>query len=326
MRSNLPTTIEPAPWIGVGRAEVSAPPPSKPDRRVSRIRLSSRWVLRREGAALRLVPKRVGQTFGITQANCTRLIPPLASPHGHSRWFSFPSFCPSHFHLPASLGSTVVTRFSATTDALTPAGQARGLWARFALQHRRVSLVTSLGLPAIPSPTISVSSGDRPAVRRFGSSPIVRSTGFASRSKARPSTPTESSSRRTAQRPPCVTDWSFSFRCSPPRVATTQFRFHTARFFTAQEQTSTALSQRLPRRTSAGLRPGVFVKSLAMFGRFLMNLTWPESNSPHRRPALRSKKARRKVPAPFGSAACSRMNAPGSGRSRCRLRFAAWLR
>jgi len=74
-------------------------------------------------AALRLVPKSVGQTFGITRANCTRLIPPPASPHRHSRWFSFPSFCPSHFHLPASLRSTVVTRFLATTDALTPTGR-----------------------------------------------------------------------------------------------------------------------------------------------------------------------------------------------------------
>ncbi len=45
-----------------------------------------------------------------------------------------------------------------------------------ALQHWRVSLVASLGLPAIPSPTISVSSGDHPAVRRFGFGPIVRST------------------------------------------------------------------------------------------------------------------------------------------------------
>ena len=179
---------------------VSATPPSKPDRRFSRIRLSSQWVLRREGAALRLVPKRVDQTFGITQAKGTRLIPPLASPHGHSRWFSIPSFGSAHFHLPASLGSTVVTRFSATTDALTPASQARGLLARFAHQHRRVSLVASLELPAIPSPTINVSSGDRPAVRRFGSSPLARSTGFASHSKARPSTPTESSSRQRPTR------------------------------------------------------------------------------------------------------------------------------
>ena len=156
----------------------SAPPPSKPDRRISRIRLSSRWVLCREGAALRLVPKFVGQTFGICQANCTRLIPPPASPRGHSRRFSCPSFCPAHFHLPASLRSTVVTRFTATTNALTPAGQAHGLSARFALRIQRVSLVSSLGLPPIPSPTISVSSGVHPAVRRFSFPPIARVTGF----------------------------------------------------------------------------------------------------------------------------------------------------
>ena len=229
-------------------------PPSEPDWRISRIRLSSQWVLCREGAALRLVPKYGGQTFGITRANCTRLIPPLASPRGHSRWFSFPSFCPLYFHLPASLGSTVVTRFSATTDALTPASQARGLLARRTLQHWRVSLVSSLGLPAIPSPTISVSSGDRPGVRRFGSAPIARSTGFVFRSQTRPSTPTESSSRRRPSRVTCVTDWSFFpllRDCSPPRLAATQLRFDTARLFTAQRRTSTALSQRHPRRTSA---------------------------------------------------------------------------
>jgi len=236
---------------------MSAPPPSKPDRRFSRIRLSSRWVLAREGAALRLVPKSVGQRFGITQVNCTRLIPPRPSPHGHSRWFSLPSFCPSHFHLPASLGSTVVTRFSATTDALTPAGQAHELSARFALRIQRVSLVSSLGLPTIPSPTIGATTGDHPAVRRFGSAPIACSTGFVFRSQTRPSTPTESSSRRRPKRAACVTDWSFSFRGSPPRVATTQLRFDTARLFTAQGRTSTALSQRLPRRTSAGCQPAV---------------------------------------------------------------------
>src|SRR5664280_658089 len=79
---------------------MTAPPPSKPDRRVSRIRLSSQWVLCREGAALRLVPKSVGQTFGITQVNCAWLIPPPASPCGHSRWFAVPSFCT--FALPLS--------------------------------------------------------------------------------------------------------------------------------------------------------------------------------------------------------------------------------
>ena len=34
--------------------------------------------------------------------------------------------------------------------------------------------------------------------------------------QARPPTPTESSSRRRPARVVCVTDWSFSFRCSPP--------------------------------------------------------------------------------------------------------------
>ena len=103
-----------------------ATPPSKPDRRVSRIRLSSRWVLRREGAALRLVPKSVGQTFGSTQANCTRLIPPLASPRGHSRWFSSPSFCPTLFHLPAfpSLhGRYPLLSYYGRSDSRRPGGR-----------------------------------------------------------------------------------------------------------------------------------------------------------------------------------------------------------
>jgi len=68
---------------------------------------------------------------------------------------------------------------------------------------RRVSLISALGLPTILSPTISATTGDRPVVRRFSSSPIARSTGFASRSKARPSTPTESSSPRLHPRSLC---------------------------------------------------------------------------------------------------------------------------
>src|SRR6266540_3807345 len=146
---------------------MTAPPPSKPDRRFSRIRLSSQWVLLREGAALRLVPKCGDQTFGITQVNCAWLIPPLASPRGHSRWSFGPSFCPSHFHLPASLRSTVVTRFSATTDALTPASRVRRLFANRTHQHWRVSLIIPGGLPAIPSPTICVLTGDRPVASGF---------------------------------------------------------------------------------------------------------------------------------------------------------------
>jgi hypothetical protein len=108
---------------------MAAPPPSKPDRRFSRIRLSSRWVLTREGTALRLVPKCAVQTFGTSQAICTRLIPPPASPCGHSLWFSFPSFCPSHFHLPAfpSLhGRYPLPSYYGRSDSRQPGGWTLG--------------------------------------------------------------------------------------------------------------------------------------------------------------------------------------------------------
>ena len=200
---------------------MSAPPPSKPDRRFSRIRLSSRWVLCREGAALRLVPKSVGQTFGITQANCTRLIPSPASPRGHSRWFAFPSFCPSHFHLPASLRSTVVTRFYATTNALTPAGRffghnghehrtcsesevhylSRRCFLPFCLQtyygHERAFQLSFASLAHF--------AGLYP--HRCRRSPRrgawVPAQGFAFLSQAHPCHPTESSSRSGSSEPAC---------------------------------------------------------------------------------------------------------------------------
>ena len=154
----------------------------------------------------------------------------------------------SRIHFPASLGSTVVTRFLATMDALTPFGRFFGPQGHELRFPRRVSLIPALGLPAIPSPTIGATTGDRPVVRRLGSSPIARFTGFATHSKARPSTPTESSSHRP-HLGACVTDWSFSLRCSPPRLAATQLRFHTPRLFAAEERTFTALTQRHLRRT-----------------------------------------------------------------------------
>lgn len=92
---------------------------------------------------------------------------------------------------------------------------------------RRVSLIIAGGLPAIPTPTIGAPTGDRPAASGFAPAP----TGFAFHSQARPATPTESSSRRTASGPPYVSDWSFSFHCSPPRLAATRLRFDTARLF-----------------------------------------------------------------------------------------------
>ena len=233
----------------------SRSPPSKPDRRFSRIRLSSRWVLCREGAALRLVPKSVGQTFGITHANGTRLIPPPYSPYGHSRWFSCPSFCPSHFHLPAfpSLhGRDPLLSYYGRSDSRQPD-------ARTVCPPHLPARTGLLGfLVGASGHSVSNHRCDDPdaigTVRRFGSSPNVRFTGFASRSKARPSTPTESSSRRLSFGTTCVADWSFSFPCSPPRVATTQSGFDTARFVTAQRRTFTAPSQRLPKRTSAPVR------------------------------------------------------------------------
>ena len=121
---------------------------------------------------------------------------------------------------------------------------------------RRVSLIPALGLPAIPSPTIGAMSGVRPAARRFGSPPIARFAGFVFHSKTRPSSPTVSSSRRPPLKAVCVTDWSFSPRCSPPRIAATQLRFDTARLFAAQKRTSTVLSHRPLRRTSPGILAG----------------------------------------------------------------------
>jgi hypothetical protein len=85
--------------------------------------------LLQEGAALRLVPKSGVQTSGVDQVNYSWLTPPLASPCGHSLRYG-PLFGSPFFHLPASLRSTVVTRFLATTDALTSASQMRGLLAQ----------------------------------------------------------------------------------------------------------------------------------------------------------------------------------------------------
>ena len=163
-----------------------------------------------------------------------------------------PLLLQSYFHLPASLRSTVVTRFAATTDALTPASQRDGLFAHVLHRHWRGSLITALGLPAIPSPTINVLSGDRPDARRLGLPPIARFAGFVFRSQTRPLTLTESSSRRPSTRTVCVTDWSFSFRCSPPRLTATQLRFDTARFFTAQKRERVS-----PRKVTIGALQGV---------------------------------------------------------------------
>src|SRR6266566_3458794 len=105
-------------------------------------------------------------------------VPPPVSPRGHSRWFVFRHSVlhPSTFL--RSLRSTVVTRFFATTDALTPAvaalRPAGGMNTVFGPPP--VSLIISLGLPAIPSPTINARPASRgcSAIRLGGLSPCRR--------------------------------------------------------------------------------------------------------------------------------------------------------
>ena len=52
-----------------------------------------------------------------------------------------------------------------------------------------------------------------------------------------------------------VTDRSFSFRCSPPRLAATQLRFDTPRLLAVGKRTSIVLSSRPLRRTRARQSP-----------------------------------------------------------------------
>ena len=201
---------------------MAAPPPSKPDRRFSRIRLSGRWVLYREGAALRLVPKSVGQTFGITQANCTRLIPPPVSPRGHSRWFAFPSFCPSHFHLPAfpSLhGRYPLPSYYGRSDSRQPG-------ARTACPSHPPALAGLLGF--CPGASDHSISNHQRVVRGLPGGPAIWFATYRPLYRLRLSLAgsslrlAESSSRCYVFTHFHVTDWQFTSGSSPPRVATTQ--------------------------------------------------------------------------------------------------------
>src|SRR5213075_889861 len=63
--------------------------------------------------------------------------------------------CPSRFHFPTPLGSTVVTRFIATMGALNPA--------LLLPAPRQVSLITERAFPDIPSPTTPCA----PVFRRY---------------------------------------------------------------------------------------------------------------------------------------------------------------
>ena len=126
----------------------------------------------------------------------------------------------SHFHLPAPLGSTGVSRFVATTGALTPALL---FWA-----PGQVSLVHEPALPAIPSPTTPCAPA--PAMllvqgwlgHRFALGAGGGSSDFAHGQQSRQSHEAVSSLCRNPHLGHCSTDYPFTSSCSPPRLAATQ--------------------------------------------------------------------------------------------------------
>ena len=124
----------------IGGAVVTLPLPPKPDRRISRIRLSSQWTrFTQDRLAQSLVPERSEGTaqplrpFGPAHPCGTaravnplwprRGVPPLRGEQPCGTTSALLGWVTIWFtgHLPTSLCSTVVTRFLATTDALTPA-------------------------------------------------------------------------------------------------------------------------------------------------------------------------------------------------------------
>ena len=122
-------------WIGDG---LLRRPPPKPDRRFSRIRLSSSWLpmdgLRHSTPGLRRnrtsrAGFRPAYLFGRqstarlpTTRPVRRTGHPGAQPLGTTRTLLSRRPVGSRHHVPAPLGSTIITRFFATTRALTPTG------------------------------------------------------------------------------------------------------------------------------------------------------------------------------------------------------------
>ena len=160
-----------------------------------------------------------------------------------------PVFCRSSVHLPVPLGSTVVTRFAATTGTLTPA--------RLFPAPGQVSLITECAFPDIPSPTTPCA----PVLRRcswFRAGlasdslwvAIGGSSDFAHYSQSRQSHKAVSSLYRRPFRPVCSTDYPFVSSCSPRLVAKTQL-LSTRGGKHRHRGTSTLLCTLLLKRTSA---------------------------------------------------------------------------
>jgi hypothetical protein len=153
------------------------------------------------------------------------------------RW---PRFGSQHC-LPTSLRSTIMTRFFATTDALTPTGP-------FVIA-RRGSLIHVPQLPTILSPTLC---GPRPDA--LHSLNAGRSIGFGLHPAigGLPRPPTESSSLCSSSWKNGVTDWWFTSSCSPPgSIAPMQLLSVTGPTVSARSGTFTLLFQDALRRTAA---------------------------------------------------------------------------
>ena len=118
-----------------------------------------------------------------------------------ARWSRF---CSQHC-LPTSLGSTIITRFFATTEALTPAGPSF-------IAHRG-SLIH-----VIRTSHHSVSNHLRFSTRRVHFLCAGRTILFGLHLllAGSPKPPTESSSHRPPMQADFVTDWWFTSSCSPP--------------------------------------------------------------------------------------------------------------
>jgi len=99
---------------------------------------------------------------GFHQVNCAWRSPLRHSLHRHSQRLVFRLPARRSFIFLRSLRSTVITRFVATTDALTPSRAVLrlGFPSMNSVTPGLVSLITAFGLPAILSPTIgAVSKG-----------------------------------------------------------------------------------------------------------------------------------------------------------------------
>ncbi len=178
----------------------------------------------------------------------------------------FRSLAPSRFHFPASLRSTVITRFTAIMDALTSAGQ---LFGPLGHEHRPVPVRKFTAYPDTVS-CHSVSK-HRPCAPGLFVVTFVLSAHSAGLSHHHPMIsyselgPPRKISRlastlirhnppnrvyRRSRLTPCITDWQFASSCSPRSAfaAAVTFRYRPVDF--GLTGTLTPLRHRLHSRTS----------------------------------------------------------------------------